>query len=372
MLGISDWHDDGYFTHSTLSGFEKKRLFLGIITVVFSRLIALSENRTMNESFPKAYLTRQAVPAVLERLRPQCDVHINPEDCTLPREDLFREIKDTIILVSNGPDTIDAELLESAPDLKLIANFGVGYNNIDVETATRLGIPVTNTPGVLSESTADIAWGLLMNVARRIGEGDRMIRADAWPGWGPLQLLGADISGATLGLIGLGNIGKAMIPRAKGFGMKVIYWNRTRLDASDEETLGIEYMDKETVLEEADFVSLHVALVPETRHLISAKELNLMKSTAYLINTTRGPVVDEQALVSVLKENRIAGAGLDVYENEPLVDRGLLPLENVVLAPHLGSATVGRRTKMGMLVADNIEAFLQDKPLPNIVNPEAL
>lgn len=326
----------------------------------------------MNESKPKVYLTREVVPAVKTRLRPQCNLHINPEDRTLPREDLLREIQDAVVLVPNSPDTIDAEVLEAGSKLKLLANFGVGYNNIDVDAATQLGIPLTNTPGALTETTADIAWGLLTNVARRIGEGDRMIRADAWEGWGPLQLLGGDITGATIGLIGMGRIGKAMIPRAKGFSMKVIYFNRTRLDEAEERALGIEYASKEQVLAKSDFVSLHVALVPDTHYLIGEAELNLMKSTAYLINTTRGPVVDEKALVTALREKRIAGAGLDVYEQEPTVDAGLLPLENVVLAPHLGSATIGTRTKMGMIVADNIEAFLSGEPLPNIVNPAAL
>ena len=326
----------------------------------------------MNESKPKVYLTREVVPAVKTRLRPQCNLHINPEDRTLPREDLLREIQDAVVLVPNSPDTIDAEVLEAGSKLKLLANFGVGYNNIDVDAATQLGIPLTNTPGALTETTADIAWALLTNVARRIGEGDRMIRADAWEGWGPLQLLGGDITGATIGLIGMGRIGKAMIPRAKGFSMKVIYFNRTRLDEAEERALGIEYASKEQVLAKSDFVSLHVALVPDTHYLIGEAELNLMKSTAYLINTTRGPVVDEKALVTALREKRIAGAGLDVYEQEPTVDVGLLPLENVVLAPHLGSATIGTRTKMGMIVADNIEAFLSGGPLPNIVNPAAL
>ena len=322
----------------------------------------------MSDSLPKVYLTRQMVPAVLDRLRPQCNLRINPVDDTVPRNELLREVSDAVVLVPNGPDTIDAELLQAAKELKLIANFGVGYNNIDVDTAAEMGIPVTNTPGVLSDATADIAWGLLMNVARRIGEGDRMIRADSWPGWGPLQLLGGDITGSTLGLLGLGNIGKAMIPRAKGFSMEVVYWNRTRLDTAEEEALGIRYASKEEVLGEADFVSLHVALVPDTRHLIGESELALMKPSAYLINTTRGPVVDERALVAALQAGRIAGAGLDVYENEPMVDPDLLPLENVVLAPHLGSATIGTRTKMGMIVADNIEAFFKGKPLLTCVN----
>ena len=325
----------------------------------------------MNDSLPKVYLTRDLVPTVIDRLQPQCDLQKNPQDCTIPREDLLREIQDTEVLVPNGPDQINAEVFEAASKLKLIANFGVGYNNIEVDVATRMGIPVTNTPGVLTATTADIAWGLLTNVARRIGEGDRLIRANAWVGWGPLQLLGGDISGTTIGLLGLGRIGKAMISRAKGFSMKVIYWNRTRLDSAEEEALGIEYASMEDVLSRADFVSLHVALFPETRHLIGETELKLMKPSAYLINTTRGPVVDEKALVTALEKNEIAGAGLDVYEQEPLVNPGLIALENVVLAPHLGSATIGTRTKMGMMVADNIEAYLQGKTPPNMVNPEA-
>jgi glyoxylate reductase len=312
------------------------------------------------------------LPPVLDRLKHLCDMQINPNDRTLTRPELLDAVKDIEVLVPNGPDQIDAEVLEAAPKLKLIANFGVGYNNIDVETATRLGIPVTNTPGVLAEATADIAWGLLMSVARRISEGERMIRANGWKGWGPLQLLGSDVTGATLGLIGLGSIGKAMIPRAKGFSMKIIYWNRTRLDPADEVKWGIEYVDKNTLLSTADFVSLHVALCPETRHLISEAELGLMKSSAFLINTTRGPVVDEKALVRALESNAIAGAGLDVFENEPSVEPGLMNLENVSMAPHLGSATVGTRIKMGMLVVDNCEACFTGKPFPNIVNPEVL
>ena len=312
------------------------------------------------------------LPTVLDRLQGLCDMHINPNDRTLTRAELLDAVKDIDVLVPNGPDQINAEVLEAAPKLKLIANFGVGYNNIDVDTATRLSIPVTNTPGVLSEATADIAWGLLMSVARRISEGERMIRADEWKGWGPLQLLGSDVTGATLGLIGLGSIGKAMIPRAKGFSMKIIYWNRTRLNPEDEEKLGIEYVDMETLLSTADFVSLHVALCSETRHLISEVELNMMKPSAFLINTTRGPVVDEKALVKALESNTIAGAGLDVFENEPSVEPELMNLDNVSMAPHLGSATVGTRVKMGMLVVDNCEALFTRKPLPNIVNPEVV
>ncbi len=326
----------------------------------------------MKDILPKVYLTRKMVPAVLARLRTLGDVHINPRERVVPREELLGELRDAVILVPSGPDDISAEVLESAPKLKLIANFGVGYDNIDVETATRLGIALTNTPGVLADATADIAWALLMNAARRIGEGDRMIRAGAWEGWGPMQLLGGDITGSTLGIIGMGNIGKAMVPRAKGFSMRVIYWNRSRLSPEQEDDLGIEYYQRDDLLRESDYVSLHIALTPDTTHLISDRELDLMKPSAYLINTTRGPVVNEKALVDALREGKIAGAGLDVYENEPEVDAGLLGLENVVLTPHLGSATTGTRTRMGMMVVDNIEAFIKGLPYPNLVNPEVL
>ncbi len=322
----------------------------------------------MTDTLTKVYLTRFMLPPVLERLEALCEMHVNPNDRTLTRDELLSAVSDTDILVPNGPDKIDEEVFEAATQLKLIANFGVGYNNIDVDAATRRGIPVTNTPGVLSEATADIAWALLMSVARRTNEGERLIRDNGWTGWSPFLLLGGDVTGATLGLMGLGRIGKAMIPRAKGFSMKVIYWNRTRLDPAEEVSLGIEYVSKETLLATADFVSLHVALVPETHHLISTAELKQMKPTSYLINTTRGPVVDERALVSALESGVIAGAGLDVFENEPCVEPGLLKLDNVTMAPHLGSATVGTRVKMGMLVVDNCEAFINGIPLPNLVN----
>ena len=326
----------------------------------------------MTDSLPKAYLTRTMVPRVLERLRSLCDVTINPADRTATREELIESLGDTVILVPSGPDDINAEVLESAPKLKLIANFGVGYNNIAVETATRLGIALTNTPGVLSDATADIAWALLLNATRRIGEGDRMIRAGAWKGWGPLQLLGGDLAGSTLGIIGMGNIGKAMVPRAKGFSMRVIYWNRTRLSPQQEKDLGIEYYERDDLIREADYLSLHVALTADTTHLISYRELDLMKPSAYLVNTTRGPVVDEKALVDALREGKIAGAGLDVFENEPEVEAELMGLENVVLTPHLGSGTIGTRTRMGMMVADSIEAFIKGLPYPNLVNEDVL
>jgi glyoxylate reductase len=260
--------------------------------------------------------------------------------------------------------------MDSNPGLKVIANFGVGYNHIDVAAATARGIAVTNTPGVLTNTTADIAWALLMDVARRVSEGDRWVRARNWVDWHPNLFIGADITGATLGLVGLGRIGKAVLRRAKGFDMKVLYWNRTRLSKADEAELGIQYADQDALYRQSDFVSLHVALNEGTRHLMGERQLSLMKPTAFLINTTRGPVVDEKALVKALQEKRIAGAGLDVFEREPNLESELYEMENVVIPPHIGSATVGTRLKMGMMAARNcIAGSLGERP-PNIVNPE--
>jgi glyoxylate reductase len=267
-------------------------------------------------------------------------------------------------------DGIDGELLNTNPNLKIVANYAVGYNNIDVAAATARKIPVSNTPGVLTASTADMAWALMFAIGRRVVEGDQLVRSRQWQGWGPMQLLGQDITGATLGLIGLGRIGKSMVQRAKGFDMKVIYWNRTRLSEAEETAMGITYASREDVLAQADFVSLHVALNAETTHLIGAAELALMKSTAYLINTTRGPVVDEKALVESLKTGSIGGAGLDVFEKEPMLEPELYDLPNVVIPPHLGSATIGTRTKMGNIAAENCFTACRGERPPNIVNPE--
>jgi glyoxylate reductase len=252
--------------------------------------------------------------------------------------------------------------------LKVVANFGVGFNNIDVAAATARKIPVTNTPGVLTDATADIAFALLLAVARRIGEGERIVRAKQWTGWQPLQLLGADVTGATLGILGFGRIGRAVARRAQAFDMRVIYWNRTRLPVADE--TGATYASFDDVLRKSDFVSLHVAYNSETHHLLGEKQFALMKPTAFVINTSRGAIIDEAALVRALQARQIAGAGLDVFEREPRLEAGLYKLENVVLAPHLGSATVGTRTKMGMIAVDNLFAVCAGKRPPNCVNPQ--
>lgn len=319
---------------------------------------------------PKIFLTRPIPPASMELLKEKVELTYNPDDRVLSRAELIAGMAGQDGLLCTLMDGIDGELLNTNPNLKIVANYAVGYNNIDVAAATARKIPVSNTPGVLTASTADMAWALMFAIGRRVVEGDQLVRSRQWQGWGPMQLLGQDITGATLGLIGLGRIGKAMVQRAKGFDMKVIYWNRTRLSEAEETAMGITYASREDVLAQADFVSLHVALNAETTHLIGAAELALMKSTAYLINTTRGPVVDEKALVESLKTGSIGGAGLDVFEKEPMLEPELYDLPNVVIPPHLGSATIGTRTKMGNIAAENCFAACRGERPPNIVNPE--
>ena len=298
------------------------------------------------------------------------ELTMNPDDRYLTKDEIIAGIQGVDGLLCLLTDTIDADILDANPDLKVVANYAVGFNNVDVAAATQRKIPVTNTPGVLTQTTADMAFALLMAAGRRVAEGDRFVRTKAWDGWGPLQFLGADITGATLGLVGLGRIGKAMIPRAAGFGMNVIYWNRTRLSAEEERELGVSYAPMDEVLAKSDFVSVHVALNEKTRHLIGARELSLMKPTACLINTARGPVIDEKALVVALSSGTIASAGLDVYEQEPLLEPELYELENVVIAPHLGSGTIGTRTKMGNMAAENCLAACNGQRPANLVNPE--
>jgi len=316
---------------------------------------------------PAVFLTRALPEAVMTRLAAETYLTANPHDRPLTAAKLAAGVAGQDALITTLADPVDAALLDRAPGLKVVANYAVGYNNIDVAAAQERGVAVTNTPGVLTDATADIAFGLLLTVGRRIAEGDRFVRTGAWTGWAPLQLLGGDVTGATLGLIGLGRIGKAVAQRARGFDMRLLYWNRTRLSAEEEAKLGLTYAPIEDVLATADFVSLHVALTPETHHLINADRLALMKPTAYLINTARGAVIDEGALVAALQAGQIAGAGLDVFEEEPKLHPGLAALDNVVIPPHLGSATVGTRTKMGMMVVDNVLAACAGETPPNLV-----
>ncbi|MBT5903434.1 MAG: D-glycerate dehydrogenase [Opitutaceae bacterium] len=319
---------------------------------------------------PKIFLTRPIPPASMELLKQEAELTYNPDDRVLSRKELIAGMAGQDALLCTLMDGIDGELLDTNPNLKIVANYAVGYNNIDVAAASARNIPVTNTPGVLTASTADMAWALMFAIGRRVVEGDQLVRSRKWQGWGPMQLLGQDITGATLGLIGFGRIGKAMVKRAQGFDMKVVYWNRTRLSETEESEMGITYASREEVLAQADFVSLHVALTPDTTHLIGAAEFAAMKSTAYLINTARGPVVDEKALVAALKSGSIGGAGLDVFEREPILEPELYDLPNVVIPPHLGSATIGTRTKMGNMAAENCFAACRGDRPPNLVNPE--
>jgi glyoxylate reductase len=318
---------------------------------------------------PKVFLTRQLPPAVMERLEGETELAWHREDRVATKAEVIAGMKGRQALLCTILDRVDAELLDACPGLKVVANFGVGFNNIDVTAATARKIPVTNTPGVLTDSTADMTFALLLAVARRLGEGERIVRAQKWEGWQPLQLLGADVTGATLGILGFGRIGQAVARRAKAFGMRVLYWNRSAVPSSETDATRVSF---EEALRQSDFVSLHVAYHSETHHLLDERQFALMKRTAFVINTTRGPVINEAALVRALQMKQIAGAGLDVFEREPELAPGLADLENVVLAPHLGSATIGTRTKMGMIAVDNLMAVCEGRRPPNCVNPEVL
>ena len=321
----------------------------------------------------KVFVTRKILEEGLNMLKERYDVEVSDYDGVIPREMLLEKVKGVDALVSLLTDNIDAEVMDAAgPNLKIIANYAVGYNNIDVEEATKRGIMVTNTPGVLTETTADFAWTLLMAIARRVVEADRFVREGKFRGWEPMLLIGTDVHGATLGIVGFGRIGQAMARRALGFNMRVLYYNNARVDEQIEKELKATFVDLPTLLKESDFVTLHVPLTKETHHLIGEKELKMMKKDAYLINTARGPVVDEKALVKALKEGWIKGAALDVFENEPEVEPELLKLDNVVLAPHIASASYATRSKMSVMVAENVIKALSGEVPPNLVNPEVL
>jgi glyoxylate reductase len=319
---------------------------------------------------PRVFLTRQLPSAVMERLERETDLAYHREDRVATKAEVIAGMKGRHALLCTILDRVDAELLDACPGLKVVANFGVGFNNIDVAAATARKIPVTNTPGVLTDATADMTFALLLAVARRLGEGERIVRAHKWEGWQPLQLLGSDVTGATLGIIGFGRIGQAVARRAKAFGMRVIYWNRSALPKSPESAATC--VSFEEALRQSDFVSLHVAYNSETHHLLDEPQFALMKPTAFVINTTRGAVINETALVRALQTKQIAGAALDVFEREPQLVPGLVGIENVVLAPHLGSATIGTRTKMGMIAVDNLLAACEGRRPPNCVNPEVM
>lgn len=320
----------------------------------------------------KVLVTGRLPEEVLERIAREHDVETNTEDRPMERKVILDRIADKEGLLCMITDRIDQQLLDSAPKLKMVANYGVGYNNIDVDAVTKRGIPVSNTPDVLTDATADLAFALILAVARRVAEGDRMTREGGFQFWAPLYFLGSEVSGKTLGIIGFGRIGRAVAQRARGFDMRVLYSDVDRPSPSAEKDLDVVYTPLKSVLSESDFISLHVPLTDQTHHLIDAEALERMKPSAYLVNTSRGPVVDEQALVKALEERKIAGAGLDVYENEPLLTSGLAALKNVILLPHVGSATWETRTKMAQVAATNLLAGLRGESPPNCINSDAI
>ena len=307
---------------------------------------------------PDKVLVTREIPEAGLRLLADFDVTVLAERPPT-RDELLEAVRGTSGVLSTATENMDGAVMDAAGEgLRVIANMAVGYDNIDVEAAGERGIVVTNTPGVLDETTADVAFMLVLAAARRLGEGERLLRAGKWEWWGPKQLRGLDVWGKRLGIVGMGRIGRAVARRGRGFGMEILYHNRSRKEDAENE-LGARCLDLDDLLRESDFVSIHTPLTDETRHLISERELGLMRETAVLVNTSRGPVVDEGALAAALAEGRIFAAGLDVYEEEPKVHPELLELENVVLAPHVGSATIDTRDKMATLAAENLAGVLR-------------
>jgi glyoxylate reductase len=320
---------------------------------------------------PKVFATHQLFDDARQILEAACDVEYWTNDERPPREEVLRRVKDKEGLVCLLTEKVNDELLRVASKLRIAANVAVGYDNIDVDTCTKRGVVATNTPGVLDETTADFAWTLMMAVARRLSEGEQLARSGNWKGWNLDQLCGTDIWGKTLGLVGFGRIGRAVARRALGFHMKVIYTDAVKAPAGVEKSLNVQFRDMNALLAESDFISLHVPLMPETRGLFDSPKFYRMKPTAFLINTSRGPVVEESALVAALDAKKIAGAALDVYENEPFIHPGL-KRPNVVLAPHLASASLETRTKMAVMAANNVVALFTGQMPPNMLNPAVL
>jgi glyoxylate reductase len=320
---------------------------------------------------PKIYATHQLFEPARQILDANCDMEYWVNSERPPREAVLRRVKDKEGLISLLTEKINEDLLRVAPKLRIVANVAVGFDNIDVDACTRRGVVVTNTPGVLDETTADFAWTLLMAVARRLGEGEALARSGNWKGWDLDQLCGADVWGKTLGIVGFGRIGRALARRASGFQMRVIYTDAVRASEEFEKSLNAEFREMNALLAESDFISLHVPLLPETRGLFDAPKFFRMKPTAFLINTSRGPIVDEAALVAALENKKIAGAALDVFENEPFIHPGL-KRSNVVITPHQASASVETRSKMSVMAANNVVALFQGQRPPNMLNPELL
>jgi glyoxylate reductase len=321
---------------------------------------------------PNVYVTRRIPESGISMIREHCDVTVHPYEEPVQSDELMRLVSDKDGIICLPGDNINKAVMVGATHLKVISTFSVGFEHIDVKEATKRGIYVGYTPGILTDATADMAFTLLLSMARKIPQSDQFVRAGGWKVAGsPRHLFGTSVWGTMIGIIGLGRIGKAMAERAHGFNMKVLYTDSVRLDTDEEKDLGVNYRSFDDLLRESDFVSVHAPLTPETRHLINAEKLKLMKPSAILINTARGSVIDEEALIVALKENWIAGAGLDVYEKEPLDPKNpLLALDNVVIIPHMGSATTQTRSAMSELAARNLLAVLRGTPPPSWLNPE--
>lgn len=319
---------------------------------------------------PKVYVTRKVPEEGIVMLQRDCEVEVWEGELPVPRDVLLEKVRDIDGLYCLLTERVDQELLDAAPRLRVVSNMAVGYDNVDVAACTSRGIPVGNTPGVLTDTTADLTFALLMAAARRIVEGADYVRAGRWKTWGPMLLMGPDLHGATLGIVGLGRIGQAVARRARGFDMRILYHDIQPMTEA-EAALGVTYVDMDTLLAESDFVTLHVNLTEATYHLISREELRKMKSTAVLVNASRGGVIDPEALHEALRDGEIAYAALDVTEPEPIPeDDPLLSLPNCIVVPHIGSASIATRTKMATMAADNLLAGLRGEPLPNCVNPE--
>ncbi|HEV8672528.1 MAG TPA: D-glycerate dehydrogenase [Methylomirabilota bacterium] len=320
---------------------------------------------------PIIFVTQPIAEGALARLREVGDVELNPDPLHIvTKPELMAAVQRAEYLVCLLHDQIDAEVIGASPRLKLIASMAIVPAGVDVAAATARRIPVTTIPPLVTEATADLHWALLLAVARRVVEADQALRAGVFPGGQSAHFVGADVHGQTLGIIGLGRVGEAVARRARGFGMRILYTKRQRLEAAVEAALGLAYVSLDALLRQSDFVSVNVTLTRETVHLIGARELGLMRRSAFLINTARGPVVDEKALVAALRSGALAGAALDVFEDEPRVEPGLLRLPNVVLTPHLGSAARGTRDRIATIVADNVVATIQGRRPPNLYNPE--
>ncbi|HIH98003.1 MAG TPA: D-glycerate dehydrogenase [Thermoplasmata archaeon] len=317
----------------------------------------------------KVFVTRKIPQRALDWLGKKCELEVYSGAEPISKKEIMAGVRGKDGLLCLLTDPIDEEVMDAEPKLRAIANYAVGYDNIDLKAATKRGIVVSNTPEVLTDTTAELAWALLFSVARRIAEGDKLCRAGKYKGWAPMLMLGTDLKGKTLGVVGAGRIGTALTLKSRGFEMKILYTDKTKNEALEKE-LGAKKVGLDELLKDSDFVSLHVPLTGETTHLIGLRELRLMKPGSILVNTSRGPIIDEKVLAIALRERWIRGAGIDVYENEPAIEPELLKLDNVVLLPHLGSATEETRTRMGLIAAKDLVATLEGKKPANCLNPE--